>query len=91
MFQKLRSLSLRGLSMCCADRSSTSKRVADRMREDYQARVQARLGKVAPKPQSLEEIRREARENWLRMRQDRQAESTSSLTANKALDDDHGL
>jgi ATP-dependent exoDNAse (exonuclease V) alpha subunit len=65
--------------------------VADRMREDYQARVQARLGKVAAKPQSLEEIRREARENWLRMRQDRQAESTSSLTANKALDDDHGL
>jgi hypothetical protein len=80
--------------------------VADRMREDYQARVQARLGRVAEsavpgppaKPQSLEEIRREARENWLRMRQERsqsraqgQAESTSALTANKALDDDHGL
>jgi ATP-dependent exoDNAse (exonuclease V) alpha subunit len=80
--------------------------VADRMREDFQARVQARLDRVAesaapghaPKPQSLEEIRREARDNWLRMRQDRsqsraqgQAESTSSLTANKALDDDHGL
>jgi ATP-dependent exoDNAse (exonuclease V) alpha subunit len=84
--------------------------VADRMREDYQARVQAReqarLSKVAEsampgsagKPQSLEEIRREARDNWLRMRQERsrshaqgQAEPTSSLTANKALDDDHGL
>jgi ATP-dependent exoDNAse (exonuclease V) alpha subunit len=80
--------------------------VADRIREDYQARVQTRLDRAAesaapghpPKPQSLEEIRREARENWLRMRQDRsqgrtqgQAESTPSLTANKALDDDHGL
>jgi ATP-dependent exoDNAse (exonuclease V) alpha subunit len=81
--------------------------VADRIREDYQARVQARLSKVAESamsggsaatPQSLEEIRREARENWLRMRQDRsqirtqdQAESTSSPAANKALDDDHGL
>ena len=81
--------------------------VADRMREDYQARVQARLGKVAEsvmsgpaaKPQSLEEIRREARENWLRMRQDRiqdraqdQAESTSAApTIHKALDDDHAL
>jgi ATP-dependent exoDNAse (exonuclease V) alpha subunit len=80
--------------------------VAERIREDYQARVQGRLDKAAEstapgplaKPQSLEEIRREARENWLRMRQDRiqgrtqgQPESTSSLTANKALDDDHGL
>jgi ATP-dependent exoDNAse (exonuclease V) alpha subunit len=81
--------------------------VADRMREDYQARVQARMDKVpesgmsgpAAKPQSLEEIRREARENWLRMRQDRiqgstqgKAESTSAApTVNKALDDDHGL
>jgi ATP-dependent exoDNAse (exonuclease V) alpha subunit len=79
--------------------------VADRIREDYQARVQARLGRVAEsaapgppaKPQSLEEIRREARENWLRMRQDRSQgsaqgpESTSALAANKALDDDHGL
>ena len=80
--------------------------VADRIREGYEARVQARLSKVAEsamtgsaaKPRSLEEIRREARENWLRMRQDRsqiraqgQAESTSSPRANKSLDDDHGL
>jgi ATP-dependent exoDNAse (exonuclease V) alpha subunit len=63
--------------------------VADRMREEHQARVQARLertaGREAPvsaepappqptantaaKPQSLEDIRREARENWLRLRQ----------------------
>ena len=80
--------------------------VADRIREDYQARVQARLDRLAEsaapgppsKPQSLEEIRREARENWLRMRQDRsrdraqgQAESEASLTSNKARDDDLGL
>lgn len=80
--------------------------VADRIREDYQARVQARLDRVAEsaapgppsKPQSLEEIRREARENWLRMRQDRirdraqgQSGSEASLTSNKARDDDLGL
>jgi len=80
--------------------------VADRMREDYQARVQARLDRVAEsaapgpssKPQSLEEIRREARENWLLMRQNRiqgraqgQSGSEASLTSNKARDDDLGL
>jgi ATP-dependent exoDNAse (exonuclease V) alpha subunit len=68
--------------------------LAERMREDYRARVEARLEKSAgrepmpsqsndrqtaaaelgvkspaAKPQSLEDIRREARENWLRMRQ----------------------
>jgi hypothetical protein len=76
------------------------------MREEYQARVQARLDKAAEtalsgsraKPQSLEEIRREARENWLRMRQDRsqgrtqtQAESDTSHTSNKGRDEDLGL
>ncbi len=80
--------------------------VADRMREEYQGRVQARLDRIAEsaapdphaKPQSLEEIRREARENWLRMRQDRgqgrtqsQAESEASLSSNKVRDDDLGL
>ena len=64
--------------------------VADRMREEYQTRVQARLERAsgrevpiamepvavqatarasAAKPQSLEDIRREARESWLRLRQ----------------------
>jgi ATP-dependent exoDNAse (exonuclease V) alpha subunit len=59
--------------------------LAERMREDYRARAEARLEKSAgregaaaaelsvknpaPKPQTLEDIRREARENWLRMRQ----------------------
>jgi ATP-dependent exoDNAse (exonuclease V) alpha subunit len=75
--------------------------VADRIREEYQARVQARLDRVhAPgKPQSLEEIRREAREDWLRMRQTpaqtqtqtrtkSHAESTPSTSLNRAHDDD---
>jgi ATP-dependent exoDNAse (exonuclease V) alpha subunit len=52
--------------------------LAERLREDYRARVEARAEKSAAaeprvtspaKPQSLEDIRREARENWLRMRQ----------------------
>jgi ATP-dependent exoDNAse (exonuclease V) alpha subunit len=53
--------------------------VAARIREEYQARVQAReqrsavaqAGSMRPagfRPQSLDDIRREARENWLRMR-----------------------
>jgi len=98
--------------------------VADRIREQYQARVQARLDRVerpelpsvaapvtaerkgwelpvaepmapppAPKRQSLEDIRREARENWLRLRQSQRqdlAESAPSAAAGKDrhLDDD---
>lgn len=113
--------------------------VADRMREDYRARVQARLDRVerpelpsvaapvvpepkgrettiaapttsrpkdresaaaepmaplaAPKRQSLEDIRREARENWLRLRQSQRqglAESAPSPAAEKdrSRDDD---
>jgi hypothetical protein len=47
--------------------------VAQRMREAFEERSSERLQRaaepVAPgKPRSLEEIRREARENWLRMR-----------------------
>lgn len=82
--------------------------VAERMREEHQARIQARseraaaLGPVerahaeqaavsAPKPsakpQSLEEIRRHARETWLRMRQ-AQAESSPSGAKDRAPDDD---
>jgi ATP-dependent exoDNAse (exonuclease V) alpha subunit len=78
--------------------------VADRMREEHQARVQARLersasrearipaepavaqatAKAATKPQSLEDIRREARENWLRMRQSqRQGHAESAPVAPK--------
>jgi ATP-dependent exoDNAse (exonuclease V) alpha subunit len=104
--------------------------VADRMREEYEARVQARLARAASrevpatperapavptaaaptaaaptaaaptavipaakgsvaKPQSLEDIRREARENWLRMRQGQShAESPPAVTPHRAHDDD---
>ena len=79
--------------------------VADRMREEYQARVQARLEQsrgprasvgaeataaslraeptpeAAAEPQSLDEIRREARENWLRMRQSAEQSEQSRITA----------
>jgi ATP-dependent exoDNAse (exonuclease V) alpha subunit len=73
--------------------------VADRIREEYQARVQARLergaeritsvgaearpalpdaNEAAAKPQSLADIRREARENWLRLREcQKQSEAQS--------------
>ncbi|HME41225.1 MAG TPA: MobQ family relaxase [Steroidobacteraceae bacterium] len=98
--------------------------VADRMRDEYQARVQARLAKAADrevasaaevpvtevparevpvteppaavspplnghvaKPQSLEEIRREARENWLRLRQ-AQVRSTPDVELDRHHDDD---
>jgi ATP-dependent exoDNAse (exonuclease V) alpha subunit len=52
--------------------------VAERLREEYQGRLEERLQRGAAhetpgtvKPQSLEEIRREARESWLRLRQSR--------------------
>ncbi|MGO9987824.1 MAG: MobA/MobL family protein [Steroidobacteraceae bacterium] len=51
--------------------------VAERLREDYEARVQARLdrarqpaGEPTSQPATLEEIRRQARESWLRLRQE---------------------
>lgn len=53
---------------------------AERIREEYQARVEARererervaeRSSTPDKPKSLEDVRREARENWLRMREGR--------------------
>jgi ATP-dependent exoDNAse (exonuclease V) alpha subunit len=84
---------------------------AERMREEYEARVQARLSRSAgrdvgreqssaaepaakpssAKPQSLEDIRREARENWLRLRQRRlqePVEAAPSAAVNRGRDDD---
>jgi hypothetical protein len=76
--------------------------LAERMRADYQARVQARIERgAAPEltsraeralptapaqPQTLEEIRRRARENWLRMRQE--AAETRVDTPERSRDDD---
>jgi ATP-dependent exoDNAse (exonuclease V) alpha subunit len=91
--------------------------VADRLREEHQARLHARLTKSAAreahnatepgvpvpvvatgsaaKRQSLEEIRREARDNWLRLRfgeghaqGEHHAETSKSLEAGRAHDDD---
>jgi ATP-dependent exoDNAse (exonuclease V) alpha subunit len=73
--------------------------VADRIREEYQARVQARQEVKSPvvKPQSLEDIRREAREDWLRLRQSQtqthtqtksHAESAPSVSLDRTRDDD---
>jgi hypothetical protein len=45
----------------------------------------------AAKPQSLEDIRREARENWLRLRQSQgqdRADSALSVTNDRAQNDD---
>jgi ATP-dependent exoDNAse (exonuclease V) alpha subunit len=68
--------------------------VGDRLREQYQARVEARLSKSAEAqpqtPKNAEEVRREARENWLRMREsDRQKAPDSAVT--RSRDDDYSL
>ncbi|MDP9084085.1 MAG: MobA/MobL family protein [Pseudomonadota bacterium] len=83
--------------------------LADRLRAQYEARVAARLersaaaentaashGDATPaKRQTLEEIRREARENWLRMRQSvdqghggQTADSPPSAKKDRIHDDD---
>ncbi len=74
---------------------------AERLREEYQARVAARererqrdaalqrpaSAQANAAPQSLEEIRREARESWLRMREGR-AESARGLAPDHGRDED---
>ncbi len=69
-------------------------RVGDRLREQYQARVDARLSKsseVQPQtPKNAEEVRREARENWLRMREGGQ-QNAQGASATRSRDDDHSL
>ena len=77
--------------------------VADRMRQEHQERVQTRLERSAgreegpmdsrpvDKHQSLEDIRREARENWLRLRHNPSqdiAEATTLMSADHIRDDD---
>jgi ATP-dependent exoDNAse (exonuclease V) alpha subunit len=67
--------------------------LAERLREEYEARVEARLQRLAArdallaKPQSLEEIRRQARESWLQMRQGH-AESAPRDSMERVKDDD---
>lgn len=89
---------------------------AERLREDYRARIEARLQRGAAvamtekatisaaaatasldqgSPKTLEEIRRQAREDWLRMRQqaaDAPSPNTGAAAAGQArdrIDDDH--
>jgi len=72
--------------------------VAERMREDHAARVQSRVAAAAlsaargaaVKPQSLEDIRREARESWLQMRQNRLRgdDAAAAKPADHTHDDD---
>lgn len=66
--------------------------LAERMRDEYEARVEARLrrsvAREAPaKPQSLAEIRRQARESWLQMRRG-DTESAPRDSLDRAKDDD---
>ncbi len=60
--------------------------VAERMRDEYLARVRARLERTsavgAAKSRSLEDIRREARENWRRLR------DSGAATTYRDVDDD---
>jgi ATP-dependent exoDNAse (exonuclease V) alpha subunit len=93
--------------------------VAERLREEYQARLLARVqaglasvanretssmaesntamagaASAAAKPRSTEEIRRDAREKWLRLRQSQlqgHAEPTLSVPKERARDDDLSL
>jgi ATP-dependent exoDNAse (exonuclease V) alpha subunit len=71
--------------------------VAERMRNEYQMRVEARLENTAgqemstAKGQCLEDIRREARANWLRLRQSQShghAEPATPATVDRVHDDD---
>jgi DNA-nicking Smr family endonuclease len=66
---------------------------AERLRGEYQARVQARGARAAAvdagagKPPSLDDIRRQAREDWLRMRR----ESAAPLAPAQARNPDDDL
>jgi ATP-dependent exoDNAse (exonuclease V) alpha subunit len=64
--------------------------LAERIREEHQARVDSRQRDFTPtstEPQSLEEIRRQARENWLRMRES-EADSALREPAERTQEDD---
>jgi ATP-dependent exoDNAse (exonuclease V) alpha subunit len=72
------------------ERHGYRSRVAERIREEYQARVDSRQRESAPhatKHQSLDEIRRQAREDWLRMRQ-LQTDSALEKSADRTQEDD---
>jgi ATP-dependent exoDNAse (exonuclease V) alpha subunit len=99
------------------ERAGKHSEVAEAIRADYNARVQARLDRAAERPnpaaerpdpavaertaavgtgaRNLEDVRREARENWLRMRAEqggdaaRSAHNSTTRTRTPASDDDY--
>ena len=104
------------------ERAGKHSEVAESIRADYDARVQARLERTAEQrsaaaaertgaataersqpatarvaPRSPEDIRREARENWLKMREEQKSQgdaaaptrNTTTRTQTPAPDDDH--
>jgi ATP-dependent exoDNAse (exonuclease V) alpha subunit len=73
--------------------------VADRLREEHQARVAERVQRAAremeparqpSRPQSLEDVRRQARENWLRMRAEARGEAPLDRTAPHSAERNEG-
>lgn len=83
------------------ERAGKYSEVAESIRADYNARVQARLERAAERtperaadrapPKSLEEVRREARETWLKMRAEQTGHSldTSAQRSSPASDQTH--
>jgi ATP-dependent exoDNAse (exonuclease V) alpha subunit len=87
------------------ERAGKYSEVAESIRADYNARVQSRLEQTTERtsqrtadrtpPKSLEDVRREARENWLRMRAEQTPSSQASPSATRsphhtpAPDDDY--
>jgi hypothetical protein len=97
------------------ERAGKHSEVAESIRADYDARVQARLERTAEQtsavataehsqptaarvaPRSLEDVRREARESWLKMREEQKSQgdaapptrNTTTRTQTPAPDDDH--
>ena len=74
------------------ERAGKYSEVAESIRADYNARVQARL-EQAPTPEppplsapkSLEDVRREARENWLKMRAEQAAMSAQPSAESRTV------
>jgi ATP-dependent exoDNAse (exonuclease V) alpha subunit len=87
------------------ERAGKHSDVAESIRADYNARVKARLEQQAERdapaprdstPKSLEDVRREARENWLALRAQQTAASaeptaTAAPTLTRTPDNDHQL
>jgi ATP-dependent exoDNAse (exonuclease V) alpha subunit len=69
--------------------------LAERIREEYQARVESRLQRsaqpvAAAEPKSIEEIRKQSAENWRRWRE-AQAQPQPSQGQSRTRDDDYSL